>query len=108
MVANEDIPRSRKLGSGAGKRTKYKKEDLPDWIGRHGGGRWTTVVLPTLVSYYGNLEDPWTPNDEMLITVLQFIIDTVYEDVSADTAVHRQSAIFYLVSLHLPSDRSSL
>lgn len=97
---SEAKPELQKKGAkGHSKRPKYSKKDLPLWALKE--DRWHHIVMPTLVSFLGNTNDPWTISDDVFLRVLQLIIDVVYHDIKADTKVTCPSPIFDLVSIHL-------
>lgn len=75
------------------------KKDLPRWLMEH--NRWDRVVLPTLYSFAGNVEDPWKIDASVLRRVLQLIINEVYSDLDhAVITVHRESPIVIFVSVY--------
>lgn len=84
------------------RKPKYKISDLPQWVGRD---KWEHVVVPTLLSFYGNVRDPWKPDLGNFQRALQYIVNEVYHDVDVDKTIHRSGAIFAVVkSLYLSSD----
>lgn len=58
-------------------RSQYRVKHLPE--GCQSAGKWSGVVIPSLILSIGNQDEVWTLDEDILAATLQSIWDAVYK-----------------------------
>jgi len=89
--------RSRKAAKGSAVVTKATKADLPPLMLDDINDKWTTVVLPCLILWYGDQDNVWSIQEADLSHVLVAIVQVVYPTYDKINEIQYSNPLYSLV-----------